>query len=197
MSLTVETHTHPDAIAPYLDQLADLRITVFQAWPYLYDGDPDYEARYLARFANADNAVIVLARDGERVVGAATGAQLVHEHAAFLAPFKAGNWDIYRIFYNCESVLLPEYRGRGVYRRFVEEREQWARDLGTFTHTVFCGVKRPDTHPLKPKAFQPLDPVWRHFGYTPVDGLVGQFAWTDIDQDHETEKPMQFWMKPL
>lgn len=197
MSLIIETHTLPGAIAPYLDRLADLRVTVFRAWPYLYDGDPEYENRYLARFASAENAVIVLARDGDRIVGAATGAPLIHEHEAFLSPFKAGGWDIDRIFYNCESVLLPEYRGRGVYRQFFDAREQWARDLGDFSHAVFCGVVRPDTHPLKPTGFKPLDPVWRHFGYTPVDGLVGEFAWTDIDQQHETEKPMQFWIKQL
>lgn len=197
MSLIIETHTLPGAIAPYLDRLADLRVTVFRAWPYLYDGDPEYESRYLARFASAENAVIVLARDGDRIVGAATGAPLIHEHEAFLSPFKAGGWDIDRIFYNCESVLLPEYRGRGVYRQFFDAREQWAHDLGDFSHAVFCGVVRPDTHPLKPTGFKPLDPVWRHFGYTPVDGLVGEFAWTDIDQQHETEKPMQFWIKQL
>jgi GNAT superfamily N-acetyltransferase len=197
MSLTIETHTHPDAIAPYLERLADLRITVFRAWPYLYDGDPDYEARYLARFAKAEGAVIVIARDGDMVVGAATGAPLAGEHAAFLAPFKSGAWEIERIFYNCESVLLPEYRGRGVYRRFFEERERWARDLGGFDQATFCGVVRPEDHPLRPEKAEPLDPVWRHFGYVPADGLVGRFAWTDIDQTDETEKPMQFWIKQL
>ena len=33
-----------------LDDLARLRITVFRDWPYLYDGDLDYERRYLAEF---------------------------------------------------------------------------------------------------------------------------------------------------
>jgi GNAT superfamily N-acetyltransferase len=197
MAITLETHTDPNAFAPYLERLADLRIRVFREWPYLYDGDVNYEAHYLARFAKAENAMIVLARDGEAIVGAATGAPLAHEHPEFLAPFEAGGWDVHRIFYNCESVLLPEYRGQGVYCRFFDAREAWARRLGTFEHAVFCGVVRPDTHPLRPKNFQPLDPVWRHFGYTLADGLVGRFAWTDIDRDHETEKPMQFWIKPL
>lgn len=30
-----------------LDDMARLRIKVFRDWPYLYDGDVDYERRYL------------------------------------------------------------------------------------------------------------------------------------------------------
>ena len=33
--------------APYLEDVAHLRIAVFREFPYLYDGDPGYEARYL------------------------------------------------------------------------------------------------------------------------------------------------------
>jgi len=31
----------------WISELARLRIRVFRDWPYLYDGDADYEARYL------------------------------------------------------------------------------------------------------------------------------------------------------
>ena len=59
-----------DAITPLIADLAQLRITVFREWPYLYAGDVDYEAWYLERFAKARDAVLVTARDGDRLVGA-------------------------------------------------------------------------------------------------------------------------------
>ncbi|HBF93820.1 MAG TPA: GNAT family N-acetyltransferase, partial [Marinobacter adhaerens] len=34
-----------DQIKPYLDDLARLRIEVFRHFPYLYDGDMDYERK--------------------------------------------------------------------------------------------------------------------------------------------------------
>ncbi|HVI35743.1 MAG TPA: hypothetical protein VM684_05905, partial [Gaiellales bacterium] len=62
-----------DRLREHLPELARLRITVFRAYPYLYEGSLDYEERYLWTYAAADNSVIVGAFDGERLVGASTG----------------------------------------------------------------------------------------------------------------------------
>jgi hypothetical protein len=56
---------------------------------------------------------------------------------------------------------------------------------------------RPDDHPLRPKGYVPLDALWGKRGYAKAEGLVGRFAWKDVGQPAETEKPMQFWMKTL
>ena len=39
------------ALEAALGDVAALRIAVFRDWPYLYDGDADYEARYLDTYA--------------------------------------------------------------------------------------------------------------------------------------------------
>ena len=49
------------AVDPWLDALAELRIAVFRDYPYLYDGDLNYERRYLDRYAQSDRSVFVLA----------------------------------------------------------------------------------------------------------------------------------------
>jgi len=46
-------------ISAALDDLAALRIAVFAAYPYLYDGDAAYEAEYLTEYAAAPDAVLV------------------------------------------------------------------------------------------------------------------------------------------
>jgi len=65
MSLSVRPLSGAE-LAAALDDLAALRIAVFAAWPYLYEGDPAYEARYLAEYAAAPGAVLVAAFDGAR-----------------------------------------------------------------------------------------------------------------------------------
>jgi GNAT superfamily N-acetyltransferase len=179
-----------------LDDLAGLRISVFRAWPYLYDGTRDYEARYLSRYAETEGAVVVGAFDGAKLVGAATGAPLGDELENFRAPLEARGHDPSKIFYLAESVLDPAYRGRGIGHRFFEEREAHARSLG-FTEAMFCAVIRPQDHPLKPADYAPLDPFWRKRGYEKLDGVIVTFPWLDVGDDRETEKPMQVWHRRL
>lgn len=197
MSVRLEVLPRGPALDRLLDPLADLRIEVFRDWPYLYDGSRDYEAWYLARFAAAEGAILVAAFDGDELVGASTGLPLAGEHADFTAPFTARGFELDRLYYGAETVLRRRYRGQGLYRRFFERREAHARSLGSFEHLVFCGVVRPADHPLKPAGAVPLDPVWRRFGYAPMEGVTARFPWKDVDQDGETEKTMQFWIKPL
>jgi hypothetical protein len=115
----------------------------------------------------------------------------------FSAPFREAGWDIARIFYCGESVLLPEYRGRGVGNAFFDQREAQAYSLGGFSYSTFCAVVRPQDHPLRPTQYAPLDVFWRKRGYEKVEGMVTDFTWKDVDQPQETAKPMQFWIKPL
>ena len=185
------------SMAGALDALARLRIAVFRDWPYLYDGTLEYEQTYLAKLAAARGAVIVAAYDGENIVGCATGAPMAEAEAEVSAPFAARGYDIGRIFYCGESVLLRAYRGRGLGHAFFDHREAQARALGGFTHAAFCAVVRPEDHPLRPKDYVPLDAFWQKRGYAKADGLVTRFAWKDIDRSGETEKPMQFWMRAL
>ncbi len=184
------------AIEEVLDALAALRIEVFRDWPYLYDGDPDYERRYLARFAASPRALVVGAFDGAALVGAATALPLADEHEEFKAPFAARGDDVGAIFYLAESVLLPCYRGRGIGHAFFDHREAAAREAG-FTRAVFCAVVRADDDPRRPVDARSLEPFWRKRGYVPLEGVVCRFPWRDLGATAETEKPLQFWGRGL
>jgi len=197
MPLDVRTLTPASGLAEHLDGIARLRIRVFRDWPYLYDGDLDYERRYLADFAASAGAVCIAAFDGDDMIGASTGLPLRDEHAEIKQPFADAAIPVDKIFYCAESVLLPGYRGQGLYRQFFDGREAHARAQSGFDTVAFCGVERPADHPLKPADTRPLDDVWRHFGYAPREDLVCHFSWKDIDRDFETEKPLKFWLKSL
>jgi len=189
-----------EALKAALPALAGLRISVFREWPYLYDGSLAYEEKYLARYADTDGAVIIgafdSAFDGDRLVGAATGQPLIHEVAAIRRPFEEAGLDPADVFYFAESVLDPDYRGRGIGHRFFDEREAHARSLGCST-AAFCAVIRPDDHPMRPKDYSPLDPFWAKRGYRRLEGGIVCFPWQDVGEAQETEKPMQIWIGDL
>jgi GNAT superfamily N-acetyltransferase len=186
-----------DEIYSILPDLARLRIIVFRDWPYLYDGTLEYEEKYLKKFAAAKGAIVVTAYDGSEMVGASTGAPMIEHADEFGEPFRKAGYDISKIFYCGESVLLKSHRGLGLGHAFFDGREAHARRLGGFEYSAFCRVVRPDDHPLKPKDYAPLDPFWRKRGYAPVEGIIATYDWKDIDQPTETRHEMQFWMKKL
>lgn len=179
-----------------LDDLARLRIEVFRAWPYLYEGSLEYERGYIARYAQARTGVIVVALDGDTVVGASTALALDEEADYVRAPFVRAGMDTTQVFYFGESVLLPQYRGHGIGVRFFEEREAAARGFG-YPLCCFCAVQRPEDHPMKPAEYVPLDAFWGKRGYVRRPDLVASFSWRDIGDAAETAKPMVYWMKDL
>lgn len=179
-----------------LKDVARLRIDVFRAYPYLYDGDLAYEEQYLAPYLESPDAIVVGAWDGARLVGVSTGAPMEDHAEDFAAPFAAQGVDLSTIFYCAESVLLPEYRGQGIGGRFFDEREAQARRLGR-SFVCFCAVVRPDDHPRRPPGYQPLDGFWRARGFAPMPGVTSSYRWRDIGDADESAKPMQFWGRAL
>lgn len=194
--MQIETRAGAD-IAPFIDDLARLRIAVFRAFPYLYEGSLDYEKTYVATYARSPGSVFVLAIDGGKVVGAATGIPMADETAAFKAPFAAAGYDASRIFYFGESVLMPHYRGRGIGVRFFEEREAHARRLGGLDFCAFCAVDRAVDHPSRPRDYTPLDTFWNRRGFVHHPALKTEYAWRDVGAAQETAKPMSFWLKEI
>ena len=180
-----------------VDELARLRIAVFREWPYLYDGDAAYEARYLAGYASNPRAVVVSVRapDGS-MVGAATGMPLADHDAALVEAVAGAGVDPAGTFYCAESVLLPGWRGRGLGHRFFDEREAHARGLG-FERACFCAVVRPDDHRARPADARSLVPFWEARGYRPLPGAVARLSWRDVGDVEETEKPLAFRIREL
>jgi len=184
-------------IKPFIPDIARLRITVFRNFPYLYDGNQAYEQEYLETYVKSTRSIAVLVLDGQQITGVSTGVPLSDESEEFQRPFVNQGISPSEIFYCGESLLLPEYRGKGIYKTFFIEREEHARSLQQFNRICFCAVVRDDDHPLKPDNYQPLDPVWKSFGYRKEPDLTTLYSWKDIDQQVENEKTMVFWIKEL
>jgi GNAT superfamily N-acetyltransferase len=179
-----------------LDGVAQLRITVFRDWPYLYDGSLDYERQYLDTYRDNPGALLVGAFHNGQLIGASTSTPMEDHAPEFSAPFRDLGLQPESILYGAESVLLRPYRGLGLGHRFIDLREDHARGLGR-THVAFCSVIRPDDHPARPAAARTNDAFWRGRGYEALPGVVARFSWKDLGDSAETEKPLQFWMRKL
>lgn len=184
-------------VGPHLQAVAELRIAVFREWPYLYDGDAAYEADYLQTYLRSPRSLFVLAFDGERVVGASTGVPLEDETEAFRAPMAAHGIEPAQVFYLGESVLLPEWRGRGLGHRFFDAREAFARQQPGVRFSAFCAVQRDLGDPRRPQEYRPLDAFWSGRGYAPVEGLVATLEWKETWHEAPTRHTLQYWMRTL
>ncbi len=184
------------AIGPFIPDAARLRIAVFRDWPYLYEGDDVYERDYLRTYSDNPDSLFVIARAGGEVIGLSTGIPLQAETEEVKAPFLAAGIDPATVFYFGESVLLPDWRGRGLGVRFFEERERYARSLPGIRHAAFCAVDRPADHPARPADYVPLDLFWAKRGFAKTALRTG-FTWQEIGEAEASLKQLTFWMKAI
>lgn len=180
-------------ITKLIPQLGKLRICVFYDFPYLYEGLQEYEENYLQVYTKNPLSIAFGVFDGEQLIGATTGMPLSTQSKEIQQPFLERGTHISKIFYFGESILLPEYRGRGLGHLFFDVREKHALENG-FTTTAFCSVVRPENHPLKPHDYRPNDIFWIKRGYTKQD-FSCRMAWLDRNETQETEKELIFWTK--
>jgi GNAT superfamily N-acetyltransferase len=181
-------------IEPHLDALGALRISVFREYPYLYDGSLEYERDYLRVYLRSKGSLVVLAFDGDRVVGATTCLPMLDEGPEFQAAFVKAGYDLPTICYFGESILLPQYRGQGIGKEFFKRREAHVQALGLKLST-FCAVDRPADHPLRPPGHRPLDDFWHSQGYTKRPELQATFEWKEIGEEIESAKMLTFWTR--
>lgn len=178
------------------ESLAQLRIEVFREYPYLYEGDAEYEYGYLRPFFAAPDSLLIAVLFKGEVVGASTASPLIQALEEVREPYRKAGRNESEVFYLGESVLIKEHRSQGIGRLFFDLREERAREL-SLPIASFCAVSRPPEHEKKPADFRPLEPFWRRRGYEPVPGMQAQFPWREVGHTQETEHTMVFWEKRL
>lgn len=183
-------------MAAALPALRHLRATVFRDWPYLYDADPEFESAYLHSIATVEGAALVVALDGDVIVGAASVSPLTSQEDDIVRPLEAIGWDIGSTVYFGESLLLTAYRGQGIGHLFFDARETFARAEGA-RRAAFASVKRPEIHPLRPSYYRPLDNFWRRRGYQPIERGSCNLVWKDVCEASELPHAMQVWTRIL
>jgi GNAT superfamily N-acetyltransferase len=181
-------------LEPYIEDLAQLRMSVFRDWPYLYEGTRDYEIAYLQTYLACPDSFTLLVIDNRQVVGATTAIPGSAADQAFSQPLIDHKIDPNSALYLGESLLLSRYRGQGLGRLFFEARQSHAREHGLKT-TYFCSVIRRADHPKRPTDYRELSSFWTSLGYSPLEGAIVTFKWRDVGQAGESAKGLQIWTK--
>ena len=184
-------------ITEAIDEIARLRIDIFAEYPYLYDGCVSYEVEYLRKFASTKQSFMVVMKDKGEIVGALTGLPLAHEQPAVRRPFTTSMYPLNSTFYFSEVLMYPAYRGNGYASKLFKLAEQYVGQLCTYTYIALATVVREANHLKRPSAYRPLDGMWQHFGYKPLANHICIMDWQEHGDDHETAKPLMFWIKSL
>ncbi|QRR03275.1 GNAT family N-acetyltransferase [Dyadobacter sandarakinus] len=179
------------------EEVGKLRIAVFRDFPYLYEGSLDYEKEYLTIYSQSEHAFLFAVYDGTEMVGATTCIPLADESDEVRKPFEDAGMDVNSIFYFGESILLQEYRGRGLGHLFFDEREAHARSFGSYELSCFCAVERGENHPQQPADYRPNDAFWLKRGYRKEPAMMATMEWPDLGETASTPKQMIFWLKSL
>lgn len=187
-----------EQIVPYINDLARLRMTVFREYPYLYDGEIEYEMDYLKRFVENPNSIMVVAKnDNGQIVGASTACPMAHEMREVQDAFLGQGYNLSECYYFSESVLLPEYRGKGLGVLFFKAREEMAIAHGGIKYITFCAVDREQDHPAKPADYHSPESIWKKQGFVKHPELTTYFTWKEIGQPSKIEHKMTFWIKEI
>ena len=64
--MEVNLHTGAE-IGAFIESLGRYRIEIFREFPYLYDGDMDYERHYLSRYLQSDKSFLLLGQDASGI----------------------------------------------------------------------------------------------------------------------------------
>ena len=194
-TIRFRTLTGP-AIAQGTAAFQQLHVAVFHDWPYLFGGNPSAPP-YIAKYVHNPRAALFLGTDNGTPVAAATCLPLETETANVQAPFLERGWDVRRFFYFGEGIVLAAYRNLGLGVRIFELRESHARAVSTADYAIFCSVRRPTDHPLRPAEPHTNDAFWRRSGYVPLEGVSCTMSWTDRGDPAPSPHTLDFWIKSL
>ncbi len=183
-------------ITPYVTSIAKLEMEIFSEYPYLYEIELSGQINYVKRFAECEQGIVVLAMEADNIAGLSTGIPLLFDTEPFKKPFIDNCINIERVFYLGETLLLPEYRGKGIYRHLFAKREAMALEHG-YSICAFISVERSPDDPRQPVNYMPLDAVWQHFGYKKHPELSLEFEWRDVGENNSSKKKLVYWIKEL
>lgn len=194
MNYTIETYYGKECLV-FCHEIASIRIQVFREFPYLYDGNYEYELEYLNTFFSSEKSILIIAKHKGTVIGISTGIPLKDETENIKSPWYKNGHPVEDIFYFGESAIEKTHRGYGIGHQFFKLREEWAKKNG-YKKTTFCCIIRPEDHKHKPKNHKTPESFWNKLGYQ-KGNITCILEWKEIDEEKESLKNLNFWHKKI
>lgn len=181
-------------IGGYIERLGRFRIEVFREYPYLYDGEMEYERKYLGRYAARPNSFLIFCEDANGFVAACTGICMDGAGEEFCEIFSQE--DTSEICYIGEVMIKEGYRGQGLGSKLLSKAMKLIKE-GGYKKAVLCAVDRDEKRHLRPKDYVAPDNLWLKFGFKKLSDKKIYYDWRDIGETCETQKRMSVWSVDL
>lgn len=200
-NITITLYLGVDVLR-FIDVVSKMRIEIFREFPYLYEGNLNYEMDYMVGYARHPEATLAVATTpaGE-IVGVSTGIPLASDSPIVKEvkeAFDRRGIISGQYYYFGEVLVLPQYRGRHLVSRMYKAQEDFAASKG-YQYASILTVIRDGDHPLKPRDYHSHDNMWQHLGFF-RNNLNISFHWPTIQPDArvvDEDNPMEFWVKNL
>ncbi len=200
MEITIE-HIYGGDIAGYVETLANLRISTFREYPYLYEGNVTYEKSYLKGYTENEKSTLLLAKVNGELAGVLTGLPLASQSdivkdAQFI--FESNGLISKDYYYLGEVIILPQYRRVAVIRKlFLAQLAQ----IKKWRYRSLCAlvVERTDNHWLKPLDYKEPDKLWARAGFKKTN-LSLTYHWPTFMPDNsikDSEHRLRFMVFDL
>lgn len=104
-------------IENHIDDLGKFRIEIFREYPYLYDGNIQFERVYLSPYSRNPESLLLILQDAHGIIGACTGTPLTGEDNDFQNAFVGENKD--EIYYIGAVILRADSRSKARFEAVV------------------------------------------------------------------------------
>jgi len=198
MEITILTGAQ---IKPYVNTVADFRMTHFKEFPYLYSATYEDEEHYLRGYVEEEQALLVLLQDNDNVVGILIGMPLSadsdvirNEHVIF----SEAGYDTNQFFYIGDNIIDPKYRGKEYFWKMLKLAEDQIIKWG-YSQTCFFAIERDLNHPMRPNNYRDIASLYKRIGYNKTS-LSITYEWPTYQLDGGVENmqnKLYFWVKSL
>ena len=187
---------HGNEVTPFLSTIARLVINTFKEYPYLHQDDLLSLVEFLKMYSECPESTVLLVIDDNNIVGISSAIPTRFDSTKFQKPFLDNGIDVNEVYYLGDSILLPSYRGKKIYRDFFNKREMAAADFG-YSICAFVSVERPLNDPRRPKNYFSLEETWLRYGYQKYPELTIEQEWVDVGDTKPSKKNFVYWLKYL
>lgn len=184
----------------WVPTIAELRLSAFKEFPYLYAGSRDLEESYLNYYLSKQQSLFTLALSHESVIGATTGIPFLYVADWFSGSallFEKNGYNPLEFYYYGELIVLPAYQRQGIASEMFYQSENFAKKEG-YKHSCILTVERDKNHPQSSPDYKSnTQNLWRKLGFTktsmhcyvnwPTFSISGEV----VDMRHQ----LAFWIK--